>query len=108
MTSFFNAEMASLRSSLSRTAKAWVRRSPMAAPSAATIIASATGADHDHFGLPASATSSLIALIATCDRTSVVLGRSVSVRVDRGGRRNNQKKNLVSESYEHNVSMNVR
>ena len=42
-TSFFSAEIASLRSSLSRTAKAWVRRSPMAALSASTTPAVAAG-----------------------------------------------------------------
>ena len=38
----------------------------MAALSAATMPASAAGAAHSHFGLPASATSALIASIATC------------------------------------------
>src|SRR3546814_643997 len=43
ITSFFSTEMASLRSSLSRTEKASFRRSPMAVLSAATMLAWGAG-----------------------------------------------------------------
>src|SRR5690606_33611259 len=51
-TSFFSVDSASRRCSLSRIAKAWPRRSPIAPLSASTMAWSAAGAVHSHFGLP--------------------------------------------------------